>query len=233
MDTRPLELDAHTLIAMKPGQLYLSVLEPIMKKLSLKDGSETFLIQLDQVTEDQGLLLAAHRLQAEVASGGFRQLFANSTGMLAPEAVRGFELLRMTKAAEVVRAAMAKFGKLYLRDLNERKPKLEKLKREQLAAFDAQFQACCGTEEFTKVADAFVKDHPSVFFRSAAWRTFTHPDGRAWAVRTGATGFELRIGRADDANDPPVVRARESKTPDIEVARLIKEQLAEGFVAQR
>lgn len=233
MDTRPLEPAPSAITAMKPGQLYWSVVEPISKKLSLKDGSETFLIQLEQVTEDQGLLLAAHWLHAEVSKGGFQQFFASVTGLLAPEAVRGFELMRMSKPAEAVKLAMAKFGKLYLRDRIERQPKLDKMKKDVFATFDAQFNACWATADFASQADAFVRDHPNVFFRSAAWRSYSHTDGRAWAVRVGATGFELRIGRTDDPNDPPVIRARDSKTPDVEVARLIKEQLAEGFTADR
>ncbi|MBS1151019.1 MAG: hypothetical protein H6Q89_2717 [Myxococcaceae bacterium] len=240
MDTRPLQPDANAVAAMKPGQLYLSVIQPISKQLSVADGGETFLIQFDEVTEAQGLLLAAHWLHGEVSSGGFQGFFGSALGVVAPEALRGFELMRMSKAAEVVKSAMAKFGKLYLREKIERQPKLDKLKKpgatrqetDPFFSHDAQFQAGFGPADFATQADAFVREHPNVFFRPAAWRAFAHPDGRAWAVRVGATGFELRIGPTDDPNDPPVIRARESKAPEAEAARLIKEQLAEGFLAR-
>ncbi len=241
MDTRPLEPDAAAIAAMKPGELYWSVIQPVWKKLSFNDGSETFLIQLDQVHEDQGLLFAAHWLQSEVNAGGFQQFFTNPCGMLAPEAMRGLAMMKMGPAAEALRLAMAKFGKLYPRDKVDRQPKLDKLKKpgatraewDVFHGFDAQFQASASTAAFAAAADLFVREHPSMFFRTAAWRGFTHPDGRKWAVRTGVTGFELRIGAADDPNDPPVIRKRESKVPDAEVSKLVKDQLAEGFVADR
>ena len=137
--------------------------------------------------------------------------------------------------------ASPKLGKLYPRERVERQPRLDKMKKpgterkdwDPFFSFDAQYLACGGIPGFAEMADAFVREHKSVFFRSAAWKGFTHPDGRAWAVRVGVTGFEIRIGRDTDPSDPPVIRARESKTPDAEVSRRIKEQLAEGFVADR
>ena len=241
MDTRPLEPAASAIAAMKPGELYWSVVQPIWKKVSINDGAETFLILFDEVTEDQGLLLAAHWLNSEVCNGGFHQFFSNATGVLAPEALRGFEMLKMKKASEVVKAAIAKFGKLYLREREERRPKLDKMKKpgterkdwDPFFALDQQFLACGGTAGFAEGADAIVRELRSVFFRSALWRTFSHPDGRAWAVRVGVSSFELRLGREGNPEDPPLIRARESKTPDAEVARLVKEQLAEGFVPDR
>ena len=62
-----------------------------------------------------------------------------------------------------------------------------------------------------------------------AWRCYVHLDGRHWAVRLTREGYELRLGVADDPEDPPVIRPRISKHPEAEVAALIAEQLAEGF----
>jgi hypothetical protein len=61
------------------------------------------------------------------------------------------------------------------------------------------------------------------------WRVFRHPDGRVWAIRPVAAGYQLRLG---EPADDPVLKDRPTKTPDAEIARLISEQLADGFVQQ-
>lgn len=58
---------------------------------------------------------------------------------------------------------------------------------------------------------------------------FHHPDGRIWAIRAAKGGYQLRLG---DPKDDPVIKERPSRTTDVEILRLVGEQLADGFVRQ-
>lgn len=60
-----------------------------------------------------------------------------------------------------------------------------------------------------------------------AWRRFRHPDGRRWAVRTRADGYDLEM--TDEEGDV-FTRSREQANASAEVALLIVEQLRAGFV---
>jgi hypothetical protein len=60
------------------------------------------------------------------------------------------------------------------------------------------------------------------------WRAFRHADGRAWAARVTASGYELRI---EVEGDEPMVKARASGRPFRDVEALIAEQVADGFSA--
>lgn len=61
------------------------------------------------------------------------------------------------------------------------------------------------------------------------WQVFHHPDGRIWAIRAAKNGYQLRLG---DPKDDPVIKERPSRTTDVEILRLVGEQLADGFVRQ-
>lgn len=79
----------------------------------------------------------------------------------------------------------------------------------------------------TQVPDSLVVKTPAV--SQPPWRVFHHADGRAWAIRRGGAGYLLRLG---DPKDDPVLKERPSKNADAEIDRLVREQLADGFVAQ-
>jgi hypothetical protein len=65
-------------------------------------------------------LLAAHWCQDEVLNGGFIQLFANSSGVLAPEAGKAFQAIGLPQWATLVGQAISYFGPEYPRAQDER-----------------------------------------------------------------------------------------------------------------
>jgi hypothetical protein len=103
-------------------------------EVSIYDGAEAFLRQYAVVRPEVGHLYAAHWCQSEVCNGGFRQLFANSTGVLAPEAVSGFRAIGCHEWAALLEAAMARLGSSYPREREERVAALESLSGQD--AFD-------------------------------------------------------------------------------------------------
>src|SRR4051812_39156329 len=69
-------------------------------------------------------LLAVHWTLCEVDNGGLMQYFENSTGILAPEAVLGFERIGENELAEALRRAMGRLGEDYPRDRSLRNDRL-------------------------------------------------------------------------------------------------------------
>src|SRR5271170_7900760 len=100
---------------MEPGEIYWDVIEPIWDDIDI-DSAESFQQTFQNVPRELGLLYAAHFCQSEVCNGGFTQFFWNSTGVLAPEAVKGFEAISQPQLANVLSQAMALLGAPYLRE---------------------------------------------------------------------------------------------------------------------
>jgi hypothetical protein len=68
---------------------YWDLVEPVWDEINIYDGPDVFLETFQKVPLKIGYLYAVHFCQSEVCNGGFGQFFFNSTGVLAPEAVRG------------------------------------------------------------------------------------------------------------------------------------------------
>ena len=94
---------------------YWDVVEAIWDEVSIYGSPEEFLSQFEKLSEKQKVLFSTHWTQSEIMNGGLSQFFSNPTGILAPEAVWGFEKLGMYKCAEVLSEAMKFFGREYPR----------------------------------------------------------------------------------------------------------------------
>jgi len=65
-------------------------------------------------------MLAVHWTVSEILNGGLRQFFGNSTGILAPEALLGFERIGLPELASTLRSAMSLVGEPYPRERKQR-----------------------------------------------------------------------------------------------------------------
>lgn len=90
------------------------------EEVSIYDGADDFVAAFQQLPDYVGDLLAAHWILSEVSNGGLLQFFLNPTGVLAPEAVQGFERMGLPEVARLVRDAMVYFGPTYPREMEER-----------------------------------------------------------------------------------------------------------------
>ena len=174
MDTRAPKPDPSALSRFKPGDLYRKAMAPLQGKVSIYDGPQTYLRQLIEVTREQGLLMAAFWCASEVCNGGFHQFFSNPTGVLAPEAVRGFEFLGMTEVARIVAKAMERMGTPYPREEARRHQILSGLEparevpedwRGPFQDLDQAFYKVTGSLRFQDQADDFVRRHLDLFFK--------------------------------------------------------------------
>lgn len=120
-----------------PGDAYWAALEPHFEAVSIYDGPARFAEQFAALPRPMGHLLATHWCQSEVVNGGLLQLFANATGVLAPEAVAGFSAIGMPRCAALLTEAMRQLGEPYPRDRQPRTRRLEQLTRQGAEPFDA------------------------------------------------------------------------------------------------
>jgi hypothetical protein len=96
--------------------------EPVWLPLnaSWDEGVDAFLCRFRAVRPEVGNLYAAHWCQSEVCNGGFRQFFSNTTGILAPEALKAFEAIGLTEWTSILGEATGCFGRRYPRERDER-----------------------------------------------------------------------------------------------------------------
>lgn len=88
--------------------------------IEFEDSAAEYLESLNGVPRELGWLYAAHICQDEVASAGFEQFFFGHAGVLAPEAVEGFQAIGQPAAARLLKDAMEKFGPAYSRERLDR-----------------------------------------------------------------------------------------------------------------
>lgn len=104
---------------------YWPLIEPDYNRVSIYDGPDRFLADIRGTPDWRIHLLAVHWCNSEVCNGGFDQFFLNSTGVLAPEALRGYESVGRNDLADLLRQAMARLRPDYPRDRSARQRSLK------------------------------------------------------------------------------------------------------------
>ncbi len=94
----------------QPGERYWSVIEPYWRTVSIYDGPDEFNRQFRKLPPTAGHLFAAHWCQSEVRNGGLHHFFSNKTGVLAPEALAGFQAIGVSEWASILTEAIQFFG---------------------------------------------------------------------------------------------------------------------------
>jgi hypothetical protein len=142
---------------MADRETYWSVVEPICGVVNIYEGPEIFLATFGQVRREAGLLYAAHFCQSEVCDGGFERFFHNSTGVLAPEVVPGFEAIMQVQISHAVTQAMNVLGTPDLRDRSARQTALGRLPPDSFNELDTRLFALMDSERggFDVAADSY------------------------------------------------------------------------------
>lgn len=100
---------------------YMNLVGAHYEKLDFYGSREDWLKSCSGVPAEAVELYALHWAHLEIANGGIDQFFYNSTGTIAPEAVKGFERIGMSEAAEVLASSMKKLDMTYPLDREVRR----------------------------------------------------------------------------------------------------------------
>jgi hypothetical protein len=142
---------------------YWNLVEPYWDRISIYDGPIVFLAQFAEAPEASGHLFASHFAQSEISNGGMHQLFWNSTGVLVPEAVSGFQALGLDIFADRLRHATSLFGGIYPRECAQRREILETMASDIFdecdQVFFAHLSAHPSPNAFERAADAYAERH--------------------------------------------------------------------------
>ena len=136
---------------------YWQLIEPIWDQINIYDDPDIFFSSYKTVKESIGQLYAAHFAQSEICNGGFRQLFGNSTGVLCPEAVQGFNLIGMPKTSSLLTSAMKSLGNPFPRERDKRQKAVESVSKDLLHKLETEFFKQIEAESggFVAAANAF------------------------------------------------------------------------------
>ena len=138
---------------------YWDVVGALWNVIDIYEGPGVFRQTYNSVPRESGLIFAAHHCQWEVCSGGFEQFFWNPTGVLAPEAVKGFREIGLLRAAVLVEGAIELLGPPYTRDRGKRKSRLSQLPQGAFDTVDETFFASIKLENggFRAAANRYVE----------------------------------------------------------------------------
>ena len=103
--TTDLRVSVDTLDEADDADLTWRVIAPAYEAVSLSEGPEALARDLTSLTPGQRALLAMHWCVAETLNGGFDQFFTNPSGLLADEALIGFQRLGVPEITSILRAA--------------------------------------------------------------------------------------------------------------------------------
>jgi hypothetical protein len=81
----------------------------IWQAVDIYRGPKTTMAGLSKLTSGQRASFTASWCDSEICNGGFHQLFFNSTGVLAEEAVKGFRLIGADSYADLISKAISVF----------------------------------------------------------------------------------------------------------------------------
>jgi hypothetical protein len=106
---------------------YWDQIEEAFEDVDIYESYEVFKQGSSRYPEWKIDILAVHWTMSEVVNGGLRQYFANSTGILAPEAVLAFQRIGKPELAAALFNAMSLLGEPYPRERKERTERLATL----------------------------------------------------------------------------------------------------------
>ncbi|HKR59122.1 MAG TPA: DMP19 family protein [Pyrinomonadaceae bacterium] len=107
------------------GDDYFAVIEPVFWSVSIYDGPERYEQDLARFSNEQRQLLACHWYGSEVNNGGHNQFYFNSTGIVWPDALKGFVAMSLREVAAVVEESARRLGGYPSLDREEREQQLE------------------------------------------------------------------------------------------------------------
>lgn len=155
------------------GNLF-ELIEPVWDRVSIYHGVAEYEAALSGFSIPQRLLFAIRWYRAEVNNGGHDQFFFNSTGIVWPDALDGFEAIGLPRAAAILREAASRLG-TESRSRAARQSALD-MHQPYFEDLDDAFFKLDRTGMIEEHAIAYAWKHASAFyFRGTVTRTVQYP----------------------------------------------------------
>ena len=134
---------ANRFAVAKPG--YTDIYAPYYAQLNPYGSEEEWAISQENVPPSAVNLYAVHQAYLGITSHGFAHFFNSATGILAPEAAKGFAEIGMDDVAALIQSAMDRLGTPFPRNREARQP-IVNLDDSTLLKFEetAKFKALTG-----------------------------------------------------------------------------------------
>lgn len=138
----------------------IKVVEPLWWSVSIHNGLEAYEADLAKFTEPQRHAFAIEWYCAEVANGGHHQFYSNSTGIVWPDAIEGFDAIGMKEAELNLRSSTMLFRREPSRDHVTRVKQLEPIEVDAFVEFDDRF--VWGSER--QPLHSYIRENRSSFY---------------------------------------------------------------------
>jgi hypothetical protein len=165
-EKRDLRLERPKIEDLKDEDLVDRATALLLDWMDIYEGPEYLDEQYKRLNPGQRALHAVWWMKAESDNGGIDQFFYNSTGVVAPEAVKGLKLFGEVKHRDELVRIMAAFPTGQPdRDTERRRAQIEKRWRSSDKTIDDEFPGPKGAEDLESVMARYIRAHPEEFFR--------------------------------------------------------------------
>jgi len=150
---------------MKDDELVWAAADPLRCWVDIYSGPEYLDEQYKTLSEAQRGLHAVSWFKSECDNGGIDQFFYNSTGVVAPEVLKGLKMFGAKEHSEVLETIMKAFpGGSPERDRKKRQAQMEKRWRSKEKAIDDEFPGG-KMPDLEEIIGRYIRVHPEQFFR--------------------------------------------------------------------
>ena len=140
------------------------IIDPVWWRADFYQSVETLEETLAPFSWPQRLVWAVLWFDAEVMNGGLDQFFSNSTGMIWPEAVEGFDAIGRQDLSSIVREAAARFPLPPSRDGHERNKAMDEMAEGALDDLTSRYYQTADDGYLHEHILAYIRRHPDAFY---------------------------------------------------------------------
>lgn len=139
-----------------------AIIDPVWYSADFYESSEVLEKTLAPFSWPQRLVWAVLWTSAEICNGGLNQYFSNSTGMIWPEAIEGFEAIGRGDLADILRQAAARFPSPPARDRQLRWKAMDEMDENALSDLTTRYYEEEG--DFYDELFVYIRSQPDAFY---------------------------------------------------------------------
>jgi len=141
-----------------------SIIDPLWWEVRIYDGEKKYNEDLGKFSLPQRYIFAIQCYMAEVNNGGHWQFYYNSTGLVYPDALLGFQEIGHQQAYDILSETIALAGDEFSLDRSRRIRQLERLSDSQNDAMEALDMAFFEIDDLDEKIMMYIIAHESDFY---------------------------------------------------------------------